>query len=78
MFRGALSVFEINAGRFPTTEEGLAALVEKPEGSDLKEWEATLRAEQLDPWGNPYGYRYPPTQQNDLPDVTGSVACTGR
>lgn len=44
-----LEYSQIN-GRFPTTEEGLEILV--TEG-------LIKQKDTLDPWGNPYGYRYP-------------------
>ena len=54
-----LDVFEIDAGRYPTTEEGIAALVQPP--SQVKAWNGPYlkRGVPNDPWGNPYIYRYP-------------------
>ncbi|MBN2316487.1 MAG: type II secretion system major pseudopilin GspG [Sedimentisphaerales bacterium] len=57
----ALDSFEIDVGRYPTTVEGLRALVEKP-SSDADSWKQPyLRREEIpkDPWGNEYVYRYP-------------------
>lgn len=47
-FAAALQTYHIDKGRFPTTEEGLAAI--RP-----------LLAKDIpnDPWGNPYVYKYP-------------------
>ncbi|MGD1278168.1 MAG: type II secretion system major pseudopilin GspG [Tepidisphaeraceae bacterium] len=53
----ALTAFEIDNGRFPTTEEGLAALVQNP--GNLPEWKAVLDKIPVDPWGHPYVYRCP-------------------
>lgn len=59
-FKIALGMFESNCGRFPTTEEGLAALVTQP--GDVKGWAGPYLDKlsvKPDPWGNPYQYRYP-------------------
>jgi general secretion pathway protein G len=55
----ALDAFEVDNGRFPTTEEGLAALVQQPSG--LQNWQGPYirRGVPKDPWGNPYIYRFP-------------------
>ena len=56
----ALDLYRLEIGTYPTTEQGLEALVEKPAGVD--QWngpylrKATVR---LDPWGEPYRYRSP-------------------
>jgi len=57
----ALDAFEIDLSRYPTTVEGLRALVEKPT-SDADDWKQPyLRRQEIpkDPWGNEYVYRYP-------------------
>ncbi len=57
----ALGAFEIDSGRFPGTEEGLDALMEKPASvSDEDQWDGPYLPQlKDDPWGNPYQYRYP-------------------
>ena len=57
----ALDQFEMSAGRFPTNDEGLGALVAPP--GDVKEWKGPYikKGVPKDPWGNPYVYRYPGT-----------------
>lgn len=60
-FCTALDTFEMEVGRYPTTEEGLDALVEKPPalGDDV-EWNGPyIRELPLDPWNHEYVYRYP-------------------
>ena len=59
MFKGALSAFRIDAGRYPTTNEGLIALRKQP--CDVRNWEGPYIDEQLplDPWDNKYHYRCP-------------------
>lgn len=59
-FGAGLDLFHLEVGRYPTTEEGLAALTSAP-GSD-KGWNGPYlkkRAIPLDPWGNDYLYRQP-------------------
>ncbi len=54
----ALTAFETDCGRFPTTEEGLAALMQQPQ--DVKNWMGPyLKTLPKDPWGRPYQYAYP-------------------
>jgi len=55
----ALDAFEVDTGRYPTTEEGLAALVKEP--SDVTGWHGPYikRDVPKDPWGNPYVYESP-------------------
>lgn len=55
----ALDAFEIDTGRYPTTEEGLEALVEQPPLVDNWRGPYIRRGVPLDPWGNPYIYRSP-------------------
>jgi len=61
-FKSALIAFRIDAGRFPTTDEGLEALIKKPPGYDGKYQEGGyLDSDRvpLDPWGNEYVYVSP-------------------
>ena len=55
----ALDSFEVEAGRFPTTEEGLGALIQAP--ANVKAWGGPYikRGIPNDPWGHPYAYRFP-------------------
>ncbi len=55
----AIDAFEIDSGRYPTTEEGIKALVEEP--ANVKGWKGPYikRGVPNDPWGNLYLYRYP-------------------
>ena len=55
----ALDAFEVDTGRYPTTEEGLEALVEEP--ANVKGWMGPYikRGVPKDPWGNPYVYEQP-------------------
>lgn len=57
----SLEQFELDVQRFPTTEEGLAALVERPAGlPEETVWNGPyLREIPLDPWHRALVYRYP-------------------
>jgi len=55
----ALDTFEVDCGRFPSTEEGLSALVEQPAGTTGWQGPYLKRGMPKDPWGNAYIYRYP-------------------
>lgn len=69
-FQTALMIYRTNSSTYPTTDQGLKALIEKPTtGRIPTKYMASLESEVLDPWGNPYGYRYPPTQNKGKPDI---------
>jgi general secretion pathway protein G len=55
-----LDLFRYDVGRYPTTEEGLKALVVAPPGVD--NWNGPYvkkTTDLVDPWGKPYNYRSP-------------------
>lgn len=61
-FKTALTAFRIDTGSYPTTEQGLEALVARPSGYDRKYQEGGyLDSDEvpLDPWANPYVYICP-------------------
>ena len=55
----ALDSFEIDISRFPTTSEGLRALVTKPSNADDWKEPYVKRGVPKDPWGNEYIYKQP-------------------
>ena len=59
----ALRLYEVDNGRYPTTDQGLQALIEKPSSAPVpKNWKgAYLEEEPKDPWGNSYQYAFPGT-----------------
>ncbi len=59
LFGTALDAFRLDVGRYPTTEEGLKALREKPSGADGWEGPYLPKEIPLDPWRNPYVYKAP-------------------
>ncbi len=57
---GALKLFHFDMGRFPTTAEGLGALIRNPGNSPRWMGPYSGKPEILkDPWGRPYHYRFP-------------------
>jgi len=59
-FSTTLELFKIDAGRYPSSAEGLRALVSKP--AAITSWNGPyLKGARLpkDPWGRPYVYRSP-------------------
>ncbi|MFH1716299.1 MAG: type II secretion system major pseudopilin GspG [Planctomycetota bacterium] len=69
-FEVALDAFEIDIGRYPTTPEGLRALVEKP-ATDSDGWLQPYikRDVPKDPWDSEYVYRYPGQYNQDGYDL---------
>jgi general secretion pathway protein G len=55
----ALDQFRLDLGRYPTTEQGLAALMERPAGEQKWGGPYLKKAVPNDPWGRPYVYRQP-------------------
>lgn len=58
MLMVAMEAFRVDVGRYPTQQEGLAALAADP---GVKKWDGAYlkMAVPNDPWGNPYRYRNP-------------------
>lgn len=56
----ALDTYRLDVGRYPSTDEGLTALIEAPDAA--RNWNGPyLRKKKipLDPWNNPYRYTSP-------------------
>jgi general secretion pathway protein G len=57
---GILDIYRLDVGNYPTTEQGLNALVAKPAGVAGWSGPYVKQADGLiDPWGHPYQYRSP-------------------
>ncbi len=69
-FEVALDTFQIDVGRYPSTAEGMRALVEKP-ASNAEGWlEPYLKRDiPKDSWSNEYVYRYPGQYNQDGYDL---------
>lgn len=56
----ALKLYRLDNLRYPTTEQGLQALVARPTtGPQAPNWKPYLEKLPLDPWGQPYQYLHP-------------------
>jgi general secretion pathway protein G len=55
----ALIQYALDTGRYPTTEQGLAALVTRPENEPKWNGPYLKKAVPLDPWGKAYVYKSP-------------------
>ncbi|MCQ8118285.1 type II secretion system major pseudopilin GspG [Methylomonas rosea] len=56
----SLDMYKLDEGRYPTAQQGLAALVERP--ADAKRWNGPyLRKDKIpqDPWNQDYHYVFP-------------------
>jgi general secretion pathway protein G len=58
-FDKALATYRLDTGHYPSTEQGLKALVERP--TDEPKWSGPYLSKALppDPWGHAYLYRQP-------------------
>ena len=63
----ALNLYRMDNFRYPTTEQGLQALVKQPNDPNIRNWKAGgyVRSLQKDPWGNDYAYISPGTRGGD-------------
>ena len=67
---GVLDIYKLDVGSYPTTDQGLQALITRPSG--ITRWNGPyLKGEKIpeDPWGRPFVYRSPsqrPGHEYDL------------
>ena len=62
----AIAQYRIDVGRFPTSEQGLAALVAAPTGETKWSGPYLSKAVPADPWGRPYLYKCCPGEHGDF------------
>ena len=55
----AIDTYRLDTGRFPSTAQGLAALLVRPAGEAKWNGPYLQKDVPLDPWGKPYFYRMP-------------------
>ncbi|MBX3418057.1 MAG: type II secretion system major pseudopilin GspG [Pirellulaceae bacterium] len=70
----ALKLYAADNRTFPSTEEGLLALMVKPDDEKrARSWDGPYfdgEETPSDPWGNEFRYEYPPTKnKRDFPDI---------
>jgi general secretion pathway protein G len=68
-----LVTYRLQMGSYPSSEEGLQALMTAP-ANKADRWrgpylDPTTKMPLLDPWGEPYQYRYPGTHNKDGYDI---------
>jgi general secretion pathway protein G len=63
----ALTMFRLDNSRYPTTDQGLSALVTQPTDPAIRHWRPGGYIPRLskDPWGNDYQYTSPGTHSKD-------------
>ncbi|MBV8806440.1 MAG: type II secretion system major pseudopilin GspG [Sinobacteraceae bacterium] len=59
----ALTMFRLDNSKYPTTDQGLQALVVQPTDPSIRHWRpgGYIQRVSKDPWGNDYQYVYPGT-----------------
>jgi general secretion pathway protein G len=57
-----LDTYRLDTGRYPTSQEGLGALVQKPAGAERWDGPYLTKGLPKDPWDRPYLYRSPGDQ----------------
>ncbi len=64
----ALTMYKLDNFKYPTTEQGLAALVTKPNDPTVRNWrsEGYLKRAVKDPWGNDFVYAFPGTRGGEF------------
>jgi len=67
-FETGLNLFRMDNFRYPSTDQGLRALVEKPSDSSIRNWKqgGYIDALRKDPWGNDYIYVFPGTHGKEF------------
>jgi len=61
VLESSLELYKLDNFSYPTSEQGLEALVNRPSGDNAKNWREGGYIKKLnkDPWGNDYVYQYP-------------------
>lgn len=71
----ALKMYKVTNGSYPSTQQGLRALVEKPSGTPApRRWTKSMDKVPLDPWGNEYGYKFPGSKDPTEPEIISKGA----
>lgn len=66
--QSALNLYKLDNYIYPSTDQGLAALVIKP--GDVTNWTKYMDRLPKDPWGNDYQYLSPGTRNSDGVDIS--------
>ncbi len=71
----ALEKYNLDIGHYPTTSEGLNALLSPPGNIDPAKWDGPYieaKAARVDPWGQPYNYAFPGTKNQGKYDLSSN------
>jgi general secretion pathway protein G len=55
----ALTMFRMDNFKYPSTDQGLQALAQRPTDTSIRNWREYMKSIPKDPWGNPYHYQSP-------------------
>lgn len=73
LFKSSLDMYRLHLNTYPTTEQGLVAMIEEPADSEIPDrWQGPYLDSDIpiDPWGHEYQYEYPPSRNTkDFPDI---------
>lgn len=84
MLSTALDLYRADVGRYPTTQEGLEALIRRPDTVPVDRWKGPYLKQSklpIDPWGNPYHYygpEDPKTREKGLDYLIVSFGADGK
>jgi general secretion pathway protein G len=67
VYETALNLFRLDNYKYPTTDQGLQALVQQPADPSIRNWKQGGYVDGLkkDPWGYDYQYVYPGTHASE-------------
>ena len=65
---GGLTMYKLDNYKYPSTDLGLNALVQRPNDPTVRNWRdgGYLKRVSNDPWGNPYQYVFPGTRGQEF------------
>lgn len=65
-----LQSYKTNAGHYPSEQQGLKALVDKPTTAPRpRRWTQIMDKVPQDPWGKDYVYKYPGSKDRSRPEI---------
>lgn len=66
----ALQAYKTNAGHYPSEQQGLEALINKPTTAPRpRRWIQIMNEVPKDPWDNTYVYKFPGSKDRSRPEV---------
>jgi general secretion pathway protein G len=69
-FNSKLEVYRMVSGMYPSQNQGLAALVQKPTSApEPRRWKQQFKELPMDPWNNDYLYFYPGKQDKNTYEI---------